>query len=311
MLFSSPAGNDLPFDEKLCEQGRNFSNKIWNAFRLVNGWEVVEGNENQTARRWFRAKMNAALKEIEENFEKYKISDALIALYKLVWDDFCAWYLEMIKPEYGQPIDRATLEETMSFFETLLKVLHPFMPFITEELWHNLRERGEKDCIIVAEYPKESAFDATVLVHADNILQTIVNIRALRSTKNISPKVPLELIIKTVDNQGFETFRDILTRLAGLEKITFMTEKPSVPVAFVVKSDEFFIPLSGMVNEAEEKAKMLKDLEYYKGFLASVEKKLSNEKFVQNAKPDVLANERAKQADALAKIKAIEESLVF
>ncbi len=311
MLFSSPAGNDLPFDEKLCEQGRNFSNKIWNAFRLVNGWEVVEGNENQTARRWFRAKMNAALKEIEENFEKYKISDALIALYKLVWDDFCAWYLEMIKPEYGQPIDRATLEETMSFFETLLKVLHPFMPFITEELWHNLRERGEKDCIIVAEYPKVSAFDATVLVHADNILQTIVNIRALRSTKNISPKVPLELIIKTVDNQGFETFRDILMRLAGLEKITFMTEKPSVPVAFVVKSDEFFIPLSGMVNEAEEKAKMLKDLEYYKGFLASVEKKLSNEKFVQNAKPDVLANERAKQADALAKIKAIEESLVF
>jgi valyl-tRNA synthetase len=309
MLFSSPAGNDLPFDEKLCEQGRNFSNKIWNAFRLVKGWEVTEGDKNQTARAWFRAKMNAALKEIEDHFEKYKISDALIALYKLVWDDFCAWYLEMIKPEFGQPIDRATLEETMSFFETLLKVLHPFMPFITEELWHSLRERSEKDCIIVAQYPTAASFDEQVLAQADNILQTIVNIRALRSTKNISPKVPLELIIKTNDTQAFETFRDILMRLAGLEKLTFTTEKPSMPVAFIVKSDEFFVPLAGMVNEAEEKAKLMKDLEYYKGFLASVEKKLSNEKFVQNAKPEVLANERAKQADALAKIKAIEESL--
>jgi valyl-tRNA synthetase len=253
--------------------------------------------------------MNAALKEIEDHFEKYKISDALIALYKLVWDDFCAWYLEMIKPEFGQPIDRATLEETMSFFETLLKVLHPFMPFITEELWHSLRERSEKDCIIVAQYPTAASFDEQVLAQADNILQTIVNIRALRSTKNISPKVPLELIIKTNDTQAFETFRDILMRLAGLEKLTFTTEKPSMPVAFIVKSDEFFVPLAGMVNEAEEKAKLMKDLEYYKGFLASVEKKLSNEKFVQNAKPEVLANERAKQADALAKIKAIEESL--
>jgi valyl-tRNA synthetase len=309
MLFSSPAGNDLPFDEKLCEQGRNFSNKIWNAFRLVKGWEVTEGDKNQTARAWFRAKLNAALKEIEDNFEKYKISDALIALYKLVWDDFCAWYLEMIKPEFGQPIDRGTLEETMSFFETLLKVLHPFMPFITEELWHSLRERSEKDCIIVAQYPTAESFDETLLAQAENILQTIVNIRALRSTKNISPKIPLELIIKTNDKQAFETFRDILMRLAGLGSLTFTTEKPSTPLSFVVKSSEFYIPLSGMVNEEEEKAKLIKDLEYYKGFLASVEKKLSNEKFVQNAKPEVLANERAKQADALSKIKAIEESL--
>lgn len=311
MLLSSPAGNDLLYDDKLCEQGRNFNNKIWNAFRLVKGWAIDENlaNPNQIAIEWFEAKYNQALVELEDHFAQFRMSDALMTLYKLVWDDFCSFYLEMIKPGYELPIDAATYKATIHFFEKIVKLAHPFMPFITEEIWHELAERTEKDCIVVAEWPKPSTVDTNLIKNAEQIFEVISGVRNIRNSKQIPPKQSLALNIKTNNQALYTQFEAIIIKLANIETITFVTEKTEGSVSYVVKSDEFFVPLSGLIDADAEREKMVKELEYARGFLISVEKKLSNEKFVANAKENVLAAERQKLADAKAKIETLEKSL--
>ena len=317
MLFSSPAGNDLLFDEKLCEQGRNFANKIWNAFRLVKGWEVEppstppqrgdDGGLNKIAINWFESKMNQSLAELNDHFSKYRMSDALMCIYKLTWDDFCSWYLEMVKPEFGKPIDHSTYHKTVSFFETLLKALHPLMPFITEELWHELKERNENECIIKSEWPKPSLVNSNLLQEGTLAFEVIAQIRNARNSKGISPKESLKLHSKE-ELKNIASFLPIVKKLSNLQEVYSSSEKPT-GVSFLVGAIEFTIPLEGKVDAAKEREAILKDLEYHRGFMASVDKKLSNEKFVNSAPPQVLEMERKKKADAESKIKALEESL--
>lgn len=313
MLFSSPAGNDLLYDEKLVEQGRNFANKIWNAFRLVKGWTTTNApqpEENRVAITWFESKMNQSLAELNDHFSKFRMSDALMCIYKLVWDDFCSWYLEMIKPEYEKPIDESTYNSTIGFFETLLKALHPFMPFITEELWHELKERDQKDCIIVASWPTPGAFNADVLQEGAVALDVIAEIRNTRSAKGLSPRDPLALLVKNGETSSVKEFWPVVKKLGGLSAIEFVSEAPSTTAtSFIVGTQEFYIPLEGKIDTEKEREALLKDLAYQQGFIASVDKKLSNEKFVNGAKPEVVAMERKKKADAEARIRAIEESL--
>ncbi|MBX9852467.1 MAG: valine--tRNA ligase [Cytophagaceae bacterium] len=312
MLLSSPAGNDLLFDEKLCEQGRNFWNKIWNAFRLIKGWEVdpsLKRPENEMAVQWFEAKFNASLIEIEDHFSKYRLSDALMAVYKLTWDDFCAWYLEMIKPGFEQPIDQKTLDATISIFERLIKVIHPFMPFITEELWHEIKERKEKDCILIAEWPKDGSSSSDILSEADIAIEIITNIRNIRNTKGLAKNTELDLVIRTSDKNLYKRFEPLIRKMAVLKELTYSQEKPEAAAGFVIKSDEFFIPLKGEIDIEKEKENILKELEYTKGFLLSVDKKLSNERFVSSAPVQVVESEKKKKADAEARIKALEQTL--
>jgi len=313
MLFSSPAGNDLLYDEKLVEQGRNFANKIWNAFRLVKGWEVngtTMPEENRIALQWFDARFNAALTEIEDHFSKFRISDALMTTYKLIWNDFCSWYLEMIKPAYGEPIDPATYEVTINLFEKIMKVLHPFMPFLSEEVWSELRERHEGEDIIVASWPVIGDLDNDLIKHGEKMFELVSQIRNTRSSKGMSPKETLDLAIKTADSTAHETFKGLIKKLANVGEITFTNEKIDNALSFVILSDEYFIPMAeGAIDVEAEKAEMEKELSYAKGFLNSVMKKLGNERFVNNAPEQVVANEKQKQADAEAKIKALEEKL--
>ncbi len=311
MLFSSPAGNDLLFDVKLCEQGRNFANKIWNAFRLVQGWEVdaEAKGDNQVAIDWFAARFNQALQELNDYFEKFRISDALMVVYKLIWDDFCSWYLEIVKPAYQQPIDKETLQATIAFFEKLMKLLHPFMPFITEEIWHKLQKRKEKDCIIIAEWPRPEKYDQQLIKDAELSFEVVKAIRNLRQEKQISPKTELPLAIKTDNQKVYEKFKPVLQKLGNLEHVEFTDTKMDQALNFVVKTDEFFISIEENIDVEAEKERITKDLEYQKGFLKSVEKKLQNEKFVNNAPPQVVENEKKKLADTQAKIALLEESL--
>jgi valyl-tRNA synthetase len=312
MLFSSPAGNDLLFDEKLCEQGRNFANKIWNAFRLVKGWEVVElkqPEENALAVTWFDARLNEALGELEDNFKKFRISDALMTNYKLVWDDFCSWYLEIIKPEYGSPIDKVTNDQTIKFFQTVLKLLHPFMPFITEELWHQLSEREETDCIIISKWPRASEYDSKIIKKAASTFEVITQIRNVRSAKGISPKESLKLIISETGKSIFEPLLPITGKLGNLSDITFGNNKNGTGSVFVINSVEFTVPLDGNVDVNQERESIRQELEYARGFLNSVMKKLGNEKFVSGAPAHVIEIEYKKKADAEAKIKTLEASL--
>jgi valyl-tRNA synthetase len=312
MLFSSPAGNDLPFDEKLCEQGRNFSNKIWNAFRLLNGWEIdasLNGKENQVSIDWFESKCNAALAEIEDHFKKFRISGALITTYKLVWGDFCSWYLEMVKPEYGKPIDKATYEATANFFEKVLKVLHPFMPFISEEIWHLLADRKENESIMVAEWPAIGTSNASLLEKAGFAFEVTTQIRNLRNSKGISPKEQFKLLFKTDNELAFAGFENVVSKLANLSELTAVETNPEAAFSFVIKGDEYFVPVEGGVDVEKEKAALQKELDYSKGFIISVNKKLGNERFVNNAPDQVITNERKKLADAEAKVKALEEQL--
>ncbi len=315
MLMCSPAGNDLMFDESYCEQGRNFANKIWNAFRLVKGWEVDENleNKNETAITWFKARFEQALLEIDELFGQYRLSEAIMAIYKLVWDDFCAWYLEMVKPAYQQPIDAASFKATVSFFEDILKVLHPFMPFITEELWHDeiFGQRDEKDCCIVAQQPVGSQPEGVLVNTFENVKQVVTEIRNIRSSKQLSPKESLDLYIKSNSAISFDAFLPVLTKLANLGNITHTDSNIAGAASFMVSTDEFFVPLGNNIDVDAERARIQKEIEYLNGFLKSVNAKLSNEKFVNNAKPEVIANERKKQSDAESKLKALEESLQF
>jgi len=313
MLLCSPAGNDLMFDESYCEQGRNFANKIWNAFRLVKGWEVDENleNPNTQAISWFENRFNEALADIEENFKAYRLSEALMTTYKLVWDDFCAWYLEMVKPAYQQPVDGASLKATLGFFERILKLLHPFMPFITEEIWHDeiFGEKGELDCIIVASYPVAGGNDATILKEVEVLKDVVAGIRNVRNTKQISPKEALSLHIKSNAGLDYEKWLNIVFKLANINQVEFVNDKVPGAVAFMVGSDEFFIPLEENIDVDAERERFNAQLTYLQGFLKSVEAKLNNERFVQNAKPEIIQNERNKKADADAKIRIIVESL--
>lgn len=308
MLFSSPAGNDLLFDEKLVEQGRNFSNKIWNAFRLVKGWETKEMDQhavNAQAITWFESKFNKALVEMEDHFSKFRMSDALMTAYKLIWNDFCSWYLEWIKPEYGQPIDAKTQAATIELFEKALKILHPFMPFITEELWHELKDRKDGEAIIISEWPKAEAHDEQVLKEAELLFEITSSVRNIRSSKGISPREELELVTSA---PSVASISDSLNKLGNLSGIS-NAEKPANAFSFVVGSDEFFIPATENVDLEAERKKIEEELNYTRGFMKSVEKKLSNERFVNNAPEQVVAMERKKLADAEAKVKTLEESL--
>lgn len=318
MLLCSPAGNDLLFDESYCEQGRNFANKVWNAFRLISGFEVASTDSatkrsqaQKTAATWFENKLSEQVEVINDHFTKYRMSDALMATYKLVWDDFCAWYLEAIKPDFvdgkALPIDSETYNATINFLEQLLKLMHPWMPFITEEIWHLIKERTEKDCVIVAEWPKQSAIDSKQLAEFEVCKELVTMVRNVRAQKQMSPKEKLELIEKSSAERSY--FDEAVIKLANLSAFSYTKEKVEGAYAFTVKTTEFFIPLANNMNVEEEKERLKKELEYNRGFLKSVQVKLANEKFVANAKPEVIAIERKKESDALSKIKTIEEQL--
>ncbi|MEO1049812.1 MAG: valine--tRNA ligase [Bacteroidota bacterium] len=312
MLFSSPAGNDLLFDIKLVEQGKKFSNKIWNAMRLVKGWEIDDSItvDNSKAINWFESRFNQALAEIEDHFSKFRMSDALQSMYKLVWDEFCSWYLEMAKPDYGKPVDRKTYDKTVEFFELVLRLAHPFMPFITEEIWHILKERSEKDCVIIAPWPTAGDFDNQIIEDANLAFEVISQIRNIRASKGISPNETLaELFLKCENPAKYQQFESAIKKLANVAEIKTTQDKVEGAAGFIVKSDEFFLPMEEDINVEEEIEKVKKELEYAKGFKTSVDKKLSNERFVNNAPPAVVEKERQKLADAEAKIKVLEENL--
>lgn len=313
MLSCAAAGNDLLFDEALCDQGSKFSTKMWNAFRLVKGWEINKTLEQpesaKVAINWFESKLNTTIKEIEDNFSKYRLSDALMSTYKLIWNDFCSWYLESVKPDYQQPIDQKTLETTIYFFEELLKILHPFMPFVTEELWQNLDERKDGETIMLLDFPEADTIDEEILTNFDYATNVITEIRNFRKSKNIANKDKLELKVKL--NEGVDQSMDaIISKLTNLSELSYVEDKVEGAYSFVVKSNEYFIPLAGNVDVAAELEKLNSELEYAKGLLAIVDKKLANEKFVNGAPEQVVANEKKKKADAEAKIKVLEEQLM-
>ncbi len=313
MLLTSPAGNDLPFDEALCEQGRNFNNKIWNAMRLVKGWEsnsnIPQDDAAKVAVDWFRSRLQQTLAQIEDHFSKYRLSDALMAAYKLTWDDFCSWYLEMVKPQQGQAIDTQTLEATIDFFEELMKLLHPFMPFITEEIWHSLRERADGEDLIVAAMPVSASFDEKLLADFDFTAELINGIRKLRATKNIPFRESLEVQVVDKNKEYNNRFEKLIAKLCNLSQISLTTSPAEGAFGFVVKSTEVFVPLSDAVDPEEERKKLEEELKYTRGFLASVEKKLNNDRFVSGAPEQVVNRERQKKADAEARIKVIEQQL--
>ncbi len=314
MLLTSPAGNDLPFDEALCEQGRNFSNKIWNALRLVKGWEVDENLPQPEASKvsieWFGHRFNQALSTIDDHFSKYRISDALMAVYKLVWDDFCSWYLEMIKPGYQQDIDANTLKSTVGFFEELMRISHPFMPFISEEIWHLLAEREDDNCLMIAEMPVPKKVDEAILKEFDYVREVIMGIRKVRMEKNIANKDEIRLLIKKNEGEEPKTFFDpVVTKLCKLSELGYTDQKEEGAVSIIIRSTEFYIPLEGSVDIEAEIEKLESELHYAKGFLISVDKKLSNERFVNHAPEQVVEKEKQKKADAEAKIRVIEEQI--
>ncbi len=310
MLLTSPAGNDLPFDESLCEQGRNFSNKIWNALRLVKGWTVDETLPQPAYAAasvlWFEAKWNETLETIDGLYNDYRLSEALMTAYKLVWDDFCAWYLEMIKPAYQQPIDALTFESTLGFFEELMQLMHPFMPFITEEIWHLLRDRSEGDCIMVSQIPQKRTFYPEVLVKFEAAEEVVTALRTIRKEKSIPFKESIDLFIRKNNEEKAETtFDSVVAKLCNVERLEYVTEKVSGATTFIVKSTEFFVPLKAGTDHAAEIIKLEEELKYTRGFQDSVVKKLSNERFVANAKPEVVEIERKKLADAEARIQVL------
>ncbi len=314
MLLTSPAGNDLPFEEVLCEQGRNFSNKIWNALRLVNMWEVDETlKQPETSRiavEWYDARLNETLKEIDDLFTKYRISDALMATYKLIWDDFCSWYLEMIKPAYQQPIDKLTFDHTIALFEQLMKILHPFTPFLTEEIYHLLRQRDDDDNIMIAQWPQRKRIHHKILEQFGFAKDVIIAIRGIRSQKNIPQKEQLDFFVKkNHEEQPDTTFDGLVSKLCNLSAINYVEEKVEGAQSFMVKSTEFYIPLGETIDVEAEIVKLEEDLKYTRGFLMGVSKKLSNERFVSGAPADVVEKEKQKQADAENKIKVIEDQI--
>ncbi len=311
LLLSASAGNDILFDEELCNQGKGFSNKIWNAFKLIKGWEVAaiaQPESSKVAIEWYEAKLQKTLLEIEHNFEKYRISDALMAIYKLVWDDFCSWFLEMIKPAYQQPIDKITFDKAIEMLENNLKLLHPFMPFLTEEIWQHIHTRTKEQALIVSEWPIVKSFDETLITNFEVTMEVISGIRTIRKDKNIPFKDAIDL--KIVNKENTSTYFDsIVCKLGNVSTLEYVSEKVDGALSYRVKSNEYFIPITGNIDVEAEINKLTEELNYTKGFLKSVQAKLSNEKFVSGAPEQVIANERKKEADALAKIATLEQSL--
>ncbi|HOL01202.1 MAG TPA: class I tRNA ligase family protein, partial [Paludibacteraceae bacterium] len=309
MLLCSPAGNDLLFDESLCEQGRNFNNKIWNAFRLIKGWTIVEIEQpmaSAKAVKWFESQLNKSLAEIDDLFAKYRLSEALMVAYKLFWDEFASWFLEIIKPAYQEPIDKISYEAAIHFFETLLKILHPFIPFITEELWQNLTERKEGESIMIQLFPQAGKIDETLLENFESTKQIIANIRAIRLQKNIPNKKPLKLQIVGKSHPYFDS---IIEKLGNLDAIETVSEKSAEAASFLVGTTEFAIPLAGFINVEEEIKKIQKEIDYLEGFLASVTKKLNNQNFLSHAKPEIVESEKKKQSDTEKKLSSLRETL--
>ena len=309
MLLTAPAGNDLLYDDSLCEQGRNFNNKIWNAFRLVKGWEVADTEQSESGKiaiEWFDSQLSKTLLEVDDLFGKYRLSEALMAVYKLFWDEFSSWYLEMIKPAYQQPIDRETYNATLGFFDSLLKMLLPFMPFITEELWQALETRKPGESIMVQLMPDPKTVDKKLISEFEKIKEIIAGVRTVRLQKNVPNKEQLTLQVVGKHKSDFDS---VIIKLCNLDKIEEVSEKSPNAATFMAGTTEFSVPIEGLVNVEEEIKKMEDEIVYLEGFLQSVLKKLSNERFVQNAKPEIVENERKKQADAESKIASLKESV--
>lgn len=312
MMLSAPAGNDILFDEALCEQGRNFNNKIWNAFRLIKGWEVSDEIQPETSKiaiEWFEAKLKETNAELNNLFSKYRISEALMVVYKLFWDEFSGWYLEMIKPTYGSPIDKETLNTTLHFFDSLLKMLHPFMPFITEELWQQTFERKEgqsimKECLAISPCTDK---DNTLIANIERVKQIVSGVRTVRNQRNIAPKETLELC--AISQNNYNQYNGIIAKMANLNNISITQDKPADCAQFMVGTDEFAVPIGDLIDYAAEIEKQEAQLKHLEGFLNGIKKKLSNEKFVANAPENVVALERKKQSDSEEKIAALKESI--
>ena len=312
MMLSAPAGNDILFDESLCEQGRNFNNKIWNAFRLVKGWQTADIEQpeaNKIAVEWFDAKLKEVNAEVNDLFKKYRISEALMAVYRLFWDEFSSWYLEMVKPEYQKPMDKASYDATLRFFETLLKMLHPFMPFITEELWQNIYERKDGESIMrdKLELDAPTAEEQALVANFEILKQVIGGVRTIRNQKNISPREALGLQI--VGDNNLEAYNSILTKMANLSEIATVNEKDATASAFMVGTTEYAVPLGDKIDVTAEIEKAEAQLKHLEGFLAGINKKLANEKFVANAPEAVVAMERKKKSDSEEKIAALKETI--
>ncbi len=312
MLLTAPAGNDLPFDEMLCEQGRNFSNKIWNAMRLVNGWQIdvntSQPESSKLAIRWFEAIKNKILSEIEANFNQYRISDALMATYRLIWDDFCSWYLEIIKPAYQKPIDAISYEQTLLFFEDLMKMLHPFMPFVTEEIWHLLRHRKEDENIIISSMPVSENFDKQIIITFEKAKNIISALRTLRREKNIPNKESIKLFAKN-GKSAHCNYYPVISKLGNISEITVVTNQPENVITFTIGAQEYYVPALKNIDVEIEKKKIEDELNYTRGFLQSVLKKLGNERFVNNAPASVVEKEKKKLSDAQARINVLEKQL--
>ena len=310
MMLSAPAGNDILFDEAQCEQGRNFNNKIWNAFRLVKGWEVAEieqPDHSRLAIEWFNAQLNSTIAEVKDLFSKFRISDALMAIYRLFWEDFSALYLEIVKPAYQQPIDSVTLNATLGFFDNLLRLIHPFMPFISEELWQHISERQPGESIMYALLPEPQVVDEAAIKAMNEAREIVTAVRNVRASKNIANKIMLQLQVANADWKN--DYQPIILKLAGLDSIEMVESKDPTAASFLIGTTEFAVPLHDNINVDEEIEKLEKELQYAQGFLASVEKKLSNERFVANAPEAVVAAERKKQADAQSKIATLQEAI--
>ncbi len=309
MMLAAPAGNDILYDDSLCEQGRNFNNKIWNAFRLVKGWQaadIEQPEHSKIAVQWFQNVLDSTLAEVEDLFSKFRLNEALMAVYRLFWEEFSAWYLEIVKPAYQQPVDRATLEATLRFFDILLRLLHPFMPFITEELWQHITERHDGESIMLAQLPKGGKVDRKLLDEMNEAKEIISGVRSVRLSKNVPNKSTLKLLVV---GKWTNPFKTVVEKLANLESIGETATKDATAATFMVGTTEYEVPLEGNIDVAQELKKLEAELEYQQGFLKSVEKKLSNEKFVAHAPEAVVNNERKKQADALSKIKTLQESI--
>lgn len=311
LLLSAAAGNDIMFDEELCNQGKGFANKIWNSFKLIQQWEVSDIEQPEHSKKaieWYETKFQKTLAEIEDHFEKYRISDALMAIYKLVWDDFCSWFLEIIKPAYQAPIDKATKDKAIEMLENNLKLLHPFMPFLTEEIWQYIDNRSTEEALIVSKWPERKETNENIVNSFEMAAEVVSGIRSIRKDKNIPFKDTVSL--KVVNNEKATTeFDSIITKLGNVDDLEYITEAVNGALTFRVKSNEYYIPVSGAINIEEEIAKLTEELNYTKGFLKSVQGKLKNEKFVNGAPEKVVAMEKQKEADALAKIATIEQSL--
>ena len=312
MMLSAPAGNDILFDESLCEQGRNFNNKIWNAFRLVKGWETADIEQPKSAEiavKWFDAKLKEVNEEMQKQFKDYRISEALMTVYKLFWDEFSSWYLEMVKPAYGQPIDQKSYDATLRFFDALLKMLHPFMPFITEELWQHIYDRKDGESIMreKLDIPAPTAEEQKLAADIEAVKQIIAGVRTVRNQKNIAQKEQLSL--QVVGKNDFEAYNDVTLKMANLDKIEVIAEKSADASSFMVGTDEFAVPLGDLIDVAAEIEKAEAQLKHLEGFLMGVRKKLSNENFVAHAPEKVVALERKKESDSVEKIAALKATI--